>query len=195
LTKRVAALLLTCKTLHHGEEHQKNQDTSAEFGRNRSTPEGLKMGSRGQGHGGLCPPPTDYVPSRFPDPEGVEPFAPPGPRRFLRAVSVGLTHSLGCWLATGARSRFSETLRVCIEQEDPGGEQKAQSTKQRAESEDQRLCILTPHFGLCNPRGRKRDMKPDCTPDWMRTSRRLSEKRDCGLSTTQTSCLLTNGTR
>ena len=45
-----------------------------------------------------------------------------------------------------------------IGQENPGGGQRAQSTKHRAESTDHMLFILTPDFCLSNPRRRKRDM-------------------------------------
>jgi hypothetical protein len=51
--------------------------------------------------------------------------------------------------------------RLLIGQENPGGEQRAQSTKQRAEGTDQMLFILAPGFCLSNPRRRKRGMKGD----------------------------------
>jgi len=95
------------------------------------------MSSRGQGRGVLRPPPTDCVPSKFLDPGGVEPFGPGRaqtfPARHFRGFGPRLT-LLAC------------EERLLIGQENPGGEQRAQSTKQRAEGTDQVLFILTPDF-------------------------------------------------
>jgi hypothetical protein len=95
------------------------------------------MSSRGQGRGVLRPPPTDCVPSKFPDPGGVEPFVPARDQTFLARHFRGFGPRL--------------TLLACEErfllgQQNPGGEQRAHSTKHRAESTDQMLFILAPDF-------------------------------------------------
>ena len=95
------------------------------------------MSSRGQGRGVLRPPPTDGVPSKFLDPEGVEPFGPARAQTFLARHFRG----------SGPRL----TLLACEErlflgQENPGGEQRAQSTKHGTEGTDQILFILTSDF-------------------------------------------------
>jgi hypothetical protein len=45
------------------------------------TPQGSRLGSRGQGHGFLCPPPTDGATLDLADPGGVEPFGPSSAER------------------------------------------------------------------------------------------------------------------
>ena len=85
----------------------------------------------------MCPPPTGYVPRKFPDPERVEPFAPGRPETFLARHFRGFGPRL---------TLLACEERLLIGQENPGGEQRAQSMKHRPESTDQMLFILTPDF-------------------------------------------------
>ena len=100
------------------------------------------MNSRGQGRGGLRPPPTDGVPSKILDPEGVEPFGSARAQTFLARHFRGFGPRL---------TLLACEERLLIGQENPGGEQRAQGTKQRAESTDQMFFILTPDSRLLTP--------------------------------------------
>ena len=77
------------------------------------------MSSRGQGRGVLRPPPTDCVPSKFLDPERVEPFGPARAQTFLARHFRGFGPRL---------TLLACEERLLIGQENPGGPQKVEGS-------------------------------------------------------------------